>query len=382
MMFHIDGTDCNIISASEVWPSALPLRDNCRSGTGDEDVSELLWDVANIRLAHDRAVQWLAQHVEKDGSPRGVLQGQGWARLSWALADGGESAAAAAHMEWAARHGIDSLGGFQTATQPPSTLLCGYYLGQLCISALVNQRYDMADRIFGKLEALQDSYGGTLLDAGAGPAMQIADLCSTAQVGLCAIIGGRHELAMASRNWIVDLLDMQPELPRKLYTGRIGGDLVTQPPQGLEWLLAVDYSAPRQAYYYSGIAAAFLATFASRYGDDAALQAGHRYLSLNIAGTGQQFDDLSSVQACKFGWGLARMQIADPTVDYTQDLRRMAGWFLARQQADGSWIPSAFQSQNPTLTERMMKTAEHSVQLSSILAALAAAEAAVASGQS
>jgi len=47
--------------------------------------------------------------------------------------------------------------------------------------------------------------------------------------------------------------------------------------------------------------AVFLTGYATRRGDQASLALGHRLLSLNIGGTAAQFDDLDSVQACKFG---------------------------------------------------------------------------------
>jgi hypothetical protein len=177
------------------------------------------------------------------------------------------------------------------------------------------------------------------------------------------------------RDWVLACLEEQPHLPQKLYAARSAQGLVVNPPSPLQWVLAIDFDKPRQAYFYPGIAAAFLALYAMRTGDRAALAAGHDYLAINIAGTNAQFDDLASVQACKFGWGAALMQIADPGRDYESNLVQMAEWFIARQRPDGSWGPSTFLSADPTQTELMTKTAEHAMEVTALLAALAVLDA-------
>jgi hypothetical protein len=156
---------------------------------------------------------------------------------------------------------------------------------------------------------------------------------------------------------------------------RTAEGLVTDVPTDLAWVGSVDFGKSRQAYFYPGIGAAFLAHGIEREGDETALAAGHRYLHANFQGSADQFDDLASVQACKFGWGLALMQIADPAADYSAALVRMADWFIARQGADGSWGPSSFVSPEPSRVELMTKTAEHAMEVTALLAAMAAVAA-------
>jgi len=98
---------------------------------------------------------------------------------------------------------------------------------------------------------------------------------------------------------------------------------------------------------------------------------GHRFLELNIQGVPEQFNDGESVQICKFGWGAAAMQIADPTADYRTHLLRMSDWFIEHQATDGSWRPSGFLSPDPKVHEKMTKTAEHAMEITAMIAALA-----------
>jgi hypothetical protein len=69
------------------------------------------------------------------------------------------------------------------------------------------------------------------------------------------------------------------------------------------------------------------------------------------------------------------MQIVDPRAEYTPWLQRMAEWFVVRLDGEGAWRPSTFMSPEPSTTERMVKTAEHMMELTAIIAALAATQA-------
>ena len=327
--------------------------------------------IARLEASRRRAVTWLLHHVGAVGRPAGADVGNGWARLAWALAISGETAAAASTMDWVLREGIDADGNFRAGPARGSGLVGAYLLGQLAMGALHVGRYDVATPVLDRLGVLQRSDGGMPIDLPGGALHHIADVCSTAQAGLAGLLGGREQMAEKACAWLIGTLELQSELPGRLYVGRDGSGLVQAPPPGTEFLLKVDYAQPRQAYYYSGIAAAFLGAFAMRSGDARALAAGHQYLDLNVRGTEAQFTDRGSVQICKFGWGAAMMQTADRSVRYDAHLRRMGNWFVERQAGDGSWAPSRFLSASPSVVELMTKTAEHVMEVNALIAALA-----------
>src|SRR5262249_14484473 len=142
--------------------------------------------------------------------------------------------------------------------------------------------------------ALQDDKtGGMRIEPPGNAYSDLTDMLSTAQAGIAALAGGRMELADAVRRWLVRCLAEQPSLPHILHTIRSAGGLVTEPPRPLLWSGSVHFDQPRQAYFFPGIAAAFLALYAMRTGDKLALKAGHEYLALNRMGTSEQFDDLA-----------------------------------------------------------------------------------------
>jgi len=328
--------------------------------------------IERLRASRDRAKAWLLLQVGSDGQPADSDRGNGWSRFPWTLALLGETEAGAAVLEWAARNGLGENGDFSAGAAYGAGRYSAYPIGHLTMGALLLERHDIAARLFDRLAALQDAVtGGMPVDPPGGEFATLTELLSTSQVGMAAILGGRMTMAERIRDWVMACLAEQPELPTVLYTARSRHGVVTDPPVALRWALAVRCGEPRQAYFYPGVAAAFLALYAMRTGDAAALAAGHAYLAINFAGTAAQLEDLASVQACKFGWGVALMQIADPGRDYADTLVKMADWFIARQRADGSWGPSAFISPEPSRVELMTKTAEHAMEVTAILAALA-----------
>lgn len=335
------------------------------------DVGESL---TRARGARDRALAWLLDRVGTDGAPEGHENGNSWSRLPWAFALSGETAAGASVLAWAERSGLREDGDF-VAPAYGSGRMGAYPLGHLAMGAALLERHDILRRLMDRLSAIQTPTGGFPVDPPGGEAAHLCDLLSTAQAGQAAILAGRPDIYEPVFGWIRKLRAGQTEWPHVLHSGMVGEIVEKNPPASLPWLLITDFTKPRQSYFTSGIAAMFLAAYGARTGNTDAFALGHDFLSLNIAGTEEQFSDLSSVQACKFGWGIAAMQIADPRAEYTSWLQRMADWFVVRLDGEGAWRPSTFVSPNPFTSERMVKTAEHLMELTAIISALAATQA-------
>jgi hypothetical protein len=328
---------------------------------------------ARLRVSRDRGVAWLVSRIDSEGKPALAETGPGWCRVPWALALSGETALASAVLGWAERHAIGEDGGFQTEALRGQGVMLSYPLGHLAIGAWLAERYDLALAIMSKLRTMIDPDTGGVLSGLIGPGgEQVQELLITAQVGVSALVTGQEDIIEQVVRWISDLYADQPDLPHKLYTMREGASLVTAPPAALTWLGLVDFNLPRQTFYNPGIAAAFLAGAALRGRDTVAL--GRRFLALNIGGTQAQYNDPEAVQICKFGWGASTMLLADPPGGHLPHVVRMAHWFMERQGADGAWAPSIFFSPKPAETELITKTAEHIMEVNTILAALGTAQ--------
>jgi hypothetical protein len=155
---------------------------------------------------------------------------------------------------------------------------------------------------------------------------------------------GHTELAHGAYRWMKSLFEMQPELPHRLFSATAGSQLLTDPENDseLEWQIITDFTKPRQAFYNPGIAAAFLGRYYMTTGEPDALRLAESYIALTTRGTSAQFDYTDSVQVCKFAWGAAVLLDATGDEAYLQHLWRMAPWFVAAQNEDGSWDNSPF----------------------------------------
>ena len=121
------------------------------------------------------------------------------------------------------------------------------------------------------------------------------------------------------------------------------------------------------------MAAVFLCAYASRQREPAALRMAADLLRFNVEGCAEQFADTASVQVCKFGWGVSAVLAADPDGDWLPHVARMGDWFIGNQRDDGAWAPSSFLVSEPSDIDKLVKTAEHVMEVNAILAALGTA---------
>ena len=200
----------------------------------------------------------------------------------------------------------------------------------------------------------------------------------TAQLGLTALATGQSALADAVFGWYERMWTAQPALPGTLYPIWGPKGLVTEFPESFQFAAKVDFAKPLQAFYNPGIAAAFLARYASRTGSSRARRLAVDFLTLNENGTDAQFNYWESTSVCKFGLGAAMLLDLTHEERYVRDVERMARWYADSQNPDGSWVHRTPSRPNPSEPHIMEKTAEHVLWVSMMLTSLAAHDAAAA----
>jgi hypothetical protein len=330
--------------------------------------------IAAVRASRDRGVSWILNRLASNGEPVGARERNGWARVPWALAVSGESEAAAAVLAWSERGQLTPDGFFAEGPALGPGRFPAYPMAHLAIGAWLTERSDTAVRIMNALRQMQDAHGGLPISMPGTPATDTSDLLSTAQAGQAAVICGQDDVAQGAYRWVRDLLSLQPaDAGSRFYTFRRNGNLLVEPESALAWPSITDFSRARQTFYTAGMAAVFLATFGARYGVDDAVVVSRDLLQRNIDGCEEQFNDPESVQVCKFGWGAAVVYSHDRSSDLLPHLVRMGEWFSEHQAQDGSWSPSTFLVPEPSDVDKLIKTAEHVMEVNAILAALGTA---------
>jgi len=325
-----------------------------------------------VRQSRDRGVNWILSHIDSTGEPVGSRTRNGWARVPWALAVCGEREASAAVIAWAMRDQIADNGGFAVGAALGTGRFFAYPLAHFAIGAWLTERFDIALRAMDVLRCAQDPVtGGLPIALPVDRASDCYDLLSTAQTGLAAVITGQDDIADLAYQWTTTLNDLQPlNAGSRLFTFRKGAVLLVEPDQTMAWLAITDFSRARQSFYTPGMAAAFLGAYAQRRNISHPLTLADRLLQFNLEGTPEQFSDKGSVQICKFGWGSAVMLAAHSRQRWLPQVVRMSHWFIDHQETDGAWAPSQFLAPTPTDIDKLVKTAEHVMEINAILGAL------------
>jgi hypothetical protein len=330
--------------------------------------------IERLEMSRSRAAAWLLDRLSTNGCPLGADSGNSWWRVPWALAVAGEREAAARLLGWVEREALDADAdlreGPARGSQPASPV---YQLAHLAIGASMVGFYDLSERLCQRVRHYQHPYGRGILAFRAGDRGE-QEMLFTTQLGLLGVVTGHREMADDAYAWLCRLWEAQPDLGAlKLYTRLDDQGLVTQFDEKSSRQAVVDFNLPQQMYFHPGAAAAFLADYAMRFGEPKAVPLARAMMQLNIEGDqGVQFDDLTSVQICKFGWGAAELLRADPEGGWLPHVLRMAGWFIERQDDVGAWAPSSFSiDRSPTDQDKMWKTAEHLMEVCQIQIALA-----------
>jgi hypothetical protein len=331
-----------------------------------------------VRVHRQAAVEWLTARVADDGRPEGSETANSWWRAPWALIIAGAPDVAAAMLSWAEREALQDDGDFR-----PGPYRAGIYgspvygLSPIAIASWLLGRYATARVLADQMRTYQDPETGGIFEhrpEDAVPGERIQDNLKTAQFGISALVMGDRIDADGVANWLRTNYELQPHLPRRFYPTRSGERLITEFPAEKALMYVVDLNAPQQLYFHPGIAAAFLGGWSQQTGDSTWTELGRRYLAISTNGTSAQFDDPTSVQICKYGWGAAAMLTADPGGGHLAEATRMANWFCDRQQTDGAWAPASFFTPEPGLLDLYWKTAEHTMELAYLEHALAGAQ--------
>lgn len=329
--------------------------------------------LARIRDAREKGVHWLRDRVGSNGCPEGAEIANSWWRAPWALCIGGAPDVAAAMIGWAEREALTDDGDFREGPYGgPAGGSPVYHLSPIAIAAWLLGRYDTATAVNTTLARFQNPATGGAYGARDFAVDPTEENLKTAQLGISALVTGNRQMADGVHRWLRHTYEEQPDLPHRLFTTRRGSSVVTDFSESEAFSRVVVFQASRQAYFQPGIAAAFLAGYAGQTGDMSALTLGRQYLRLTEGGTQQQYNDESSVQICKFGWGAASMLTVDPAGGHLPWTVRMGEWFVRRQRPDGAWAPSSFMTADPSMLDLYWKTAEHVMELAYIELALIA----------
>jgi hypothetical protein len=331
-------------------------------------------------------VEFLLSNISSSGEIADAYRSRfGYYRVPWALAVSGETAAAAAVLDWVERACIGDDGRIHGGVpwDPAANRMTNTYAETIiAYGAHLLRRFDIARRTMRFARTFHDPVSGGvyMTREETGPRGRQL-LFPTCQFGMSATITGDLESALAVGRWLENLWNAQPELPDRLYTiWTPAGGLATSVPPGEAAIHYVNESQEtHQLHYNGGIAAACLTHLFMATGDQRWLDLAREFQRFSMESTEGQFQ---TKQVCKSAWGSGLISLAARDDSHLTWLIKMGDWFASGQEPDGRWSNTARLDPNPPLAHQIEITAEFVVHMDTLIAALAAISARQAKGAS
>jgi hypothetical protein len=213
-----------------------------------------------------------------------------------------------------------------------------YGMGWLALGGAVTERFDLAARVAGRLEAMQDRQSGGIVLPDADVGEEVAEICFSAGAGMGMVAAGHLAAARRMADRFVALLDAQPEAGRYYNRFRRDGTVVARPARGA-WEKMYDLAQEEQrpanfatvvnALVWAGRALAGPA--AQSYYAAAA-----RYVDFVYA---HRLDPAHFGRSTKFGWSMLNLYEETGDARLLERARRLGDVLVSLQSEDGLWDP-------------------------------------------
>jgi hypothetical protein len=150
-----------------------------------------------------------------------------------------------------------------------------------------------------------------------------------------ASVAGDRQLAARAADFVVDLLELQPDVVEGVYLVRDWhGRLVTDFPPESERFFVLRRGQRRPLYYALGLAVCLLATLHRATGRADYLKPARRYARVCALFAPEIYRHDYSGKLC---WGLAILARSTGEASYKRTALAAADHLCSRQNADGSW---------------------------------------------
>lgn len=292
--------------------------------------------ISRLELARERGIAWLVEAQRPDGAI-GDVERHGLGpvyKALWAYACAGQTAAANRLASWIKENLLTEDGDLAGPLRGRvHDRAYGYPHAWITVGAHKLGRYDISHRTIEFLLLLQHDTGGIRVERDREDAVQ--DVLNTGQAGNALLATGRVREARAAGQFLRTVWEAQPYPERELFfVYKPGEGLRTDFAEDRQRLHSIRIDQPRQSYFNSGMAAAFLARLAMATGDDAWAQLGRQYLEISFNVLDEMYE---TAQVGKVGWGAAAIHQITGDERLLALAERVGDAMIAQQQPNGAW---------------------------------------------
>ena len=324
-------------------PHEVPV---ARAGRNGVDLCALEAKVAmknptqsQFRQARDRGCAFLLECQHADGSvgppQRGVAD---YYKVPAAFQVCGKTYAASRLCSWIRERGILPNGDFSPRPPQAAGFYYAYFNSWVILGADRLGQYDLAQRGMDFLLGFRDPETGGFYSSSTDRGAETEqDLWVVSGCGQAALATGRMEVARGAGNWMRQLMQLQPDFPRKLYSvfSRTAG-LHTVPGPGedeIRYVLSQDATRD-QFFFQPGIAAGFLARLFQATGEEEWLHLAKQYMVFAEGANEYLFHLL---RAGKVGWAASVLHTLTGEQKYRDLATRVGDALVELQGKNGAW---------------------------------------------
>lgn len=293
--------------------------------------------IGAIGEARQRGIEYLQAQQRADGAI-GTPETDGlgpYYKTLWAFVSAGAHEAGNRLASWVAASLLTPEGDLAGPCRGPvHDNNYPYPASWLSVGAHKLGRYDVSVPALRFLRGMQHAEtGGFRMQRDREDAVQ--DVLNAGQAGNALLIAGDIDAALRAGAFLRTVWDAQPRPDEELFfVYKPGAGLRTEFPAERQRMHSIRIDTPRQPYFNSGMAAAFLARLAMATGDASWADLGKRYLEISFHTLDEMYE---TAQVGKVGWGAALTYAVTGDERYRRLAERVGEAMLAQQDASGGW---------------------------------------------
>ena len=298
---------------------------------------------------------WLASRQTSRGNYKGLESGNAngiypdtddigcYYKSVYSLRINGETKAAVKSFSYVMRRFMTPEGDFVNSPEVRSggtytSTYCQLYPnGWLLRAAMALRWFDVGRLLFDFIFSCRDSQTAGFRSR-VGNQSPIVDSNSTAICVLGCVLAGRHELAIAGGDFLIRMIEAQPD-PSKFYIRWMPGEgPITEYSEDKAKYYVIDASQPAQFYWQAGLPMCVLAQLYGFTGEDRFLGGAIKYHDFLVS---CHSDVTCTPAAGKVSWGSSLLyrltkdkrylSTAQSVLEFLLDIQQKEGWMLLPQ---------------------------------------------------
>ncbi|MDJ0680550.1 MAG: hypothetical protein QNJ18_11880 [Xenococcaceae cyanobacterium MO_167.B52] len=295
------------------------------------------------RQSSNRALKWLTQKIQLDGSyGQNISDLACYYKSPYLFYISGNIEEANLILMTITTKFLQQNGDFKTSSNLKSENdafeeYWAYTNGWIALAAQKMGQFDIATKAYQYLKSFfHERNGGFTTNKPYDQSHNVVDVLTTAHLGLAALYFGEIDRAKRAGNLLKKFISIQPALNNGFYL-RLdnGGELITDYAKEKEIFYQVSALKPYQAYFMIGYPIAFLGKLYQASNDDSYLDCAKKYLDFALA----CHENIRKFHfSHKVAWGSAIIANLTQESKYIDFATSILDYFLNIQDTSGAWL--------------------------------------------